>query len=382
MGHTTLSNFILKILKFREKKLNLFRKTGSTTDTAKIIDMSTGGEEKEDDSKWIPPDQKYRPNKDEKRKLLNMDIQINPDQSSNTRLENPNKQKQDNSLLLLVLRILICIFVINLSLWGYFKFIKGVSFTEGVIGWQTSVQEFLNFQDKHDHPKLIANQEPKIYPKNQTQNHPKLIVKQEPITYPRKQTYVASNSEPKIIKNYFYKIDLVNGGKLEGIRLIDKGDSYQIFSKEGIVTEIHKGRVKKIDKLELVDGPYFETRFINRGGGTIILPVTVSNNGHKERIRLILDTGCSTTQIHPDVVKRLKVEIKDRGKVTIADGRKIDSFYATVDSLEVGPFKELNFTISTNYIENKGDTDGLLGMNFLRKHQFDIDTKRQVVRWK
>jgi len=371
LGHITLSNFILKILKFREKKLNLFRKTGSTTDTAKIIDMSTGGEEKEDDSKWMPPDQKYRPNKDEKRKLLNMDIKINPDQSSNTRREPPNKQKQNNSLLLVVLRILICIFVINLSLWGYFKFIKGVSFTEGVIGWQTSVQEFLNFQDKQDHPKLIVKQDP-----------PKLIVKQESITYPGKQTYVASNSEPKIIKNYFYKIDLVNGGKLEGVKLIDKGDSYQIFSKEGIVTEIHKGRIKKIDKLELVDGPYFETRFINRSSGTIILPVTVSNNGHKEQIRLILDTGCSTTQIHPDVVKRLKVEIKDRGKATIADGRTIDKFYGTVDSLEVGPFKELNFTIGTNHIENKHGIDGLLGMNFLRKHPFDIDTKRQVVRWK
>ena len=292
---------------------------------------------------------------------MNMDIQINPDQPGNTPQENPYRQKQDHSPLLVVLKILICILVLNLSLWGYFKFIKSVSFTEGIIGWQTSVREFLNFQDKQDHPKYI--------------------IKQKTITYPGRQTGVASNSEPKIIKNYLYKIDLVNGGKLEGIRLIDKGDSYQIFSKEGIVTEIHKGRIKEIDKLELADGPYFETRFINRSGGTIILPVTVSNNGHKEQIRLILDTGCSTTQIHPDVVKRLKVKIKDRGKATIADGRTIDSFYATVDSFEVGPFRELNFTISTNDIENKHGIDGLLGMDFLRKHPFDIDTKKQVVRW-
>jgi len=372
LRHATPGNFILKILKFREKKLNLFRRTGSTVNKAKIIDMSTGGEEKQDDSRWMPPDQNYRPNKDEKRKLMDIDIQINPDQPSNTLQEKPNRQKQNNSLIPLVLRILICILVIDFSIWGYFKFIKGVSFTEGIIGWQTSVQKFLNFQDKQDHPRLVQNKK----------EYPRLIVKQEPTAYPQKNTAVASNSEPKIIKYFLYKIDLVNGGKIEGIRLIDKGDSYQISSKEGIITKIPKDRIKKIDKLELEDSPYYETRFINRGGGTIILPVTVSNNGHKEQIRLILDTGCSITQIHPDVVKRLKAEIKDRGKATIADGRKIDSFYATIDSLEVGPFREQNFTISTNYIENKNDTDGLLGMNFLRKHQFDIDTKRQVVRWK
>ena len=353
-------SFLLKILAFRDKQFKRLRLTGSSVNQVKVIDMSTGGEEKEDDSKWMPPDKEYRRNKNEKRKLMNIDIQINPDQPGNTTQKNPYRRKQGNSLLLVVLRILICILVIDLSIWGYFKFVKGVSFAEGVISWQTSVREYLS-QDKQDYPKLI--------------------VKHEPITYPRKQTDLASISEPEIIKNYLYKIDLANGGKIDGIKLINKGDSYQVFSKEGMVTEIHKSRIKKIDRLELVNDPHFETKFINQSSGTIVVPVTVSNNGHKEQIRLILDTGCSTTQIHPDVVKRLKVKIKDRGKSVIADGSKIDTFYGPVDSFEVGPFRELNFTISTNDIENKHGIDGLLGMDFLRKHPFDIDTKKQVVRW-
>lgn len=291
-----------------------------------------------------------------------MDIQINPDQPRNMRQENSNRRKQDNSLLPVVLRILICILVIDLSIWGYFNFVKGVSVTDGLIGWQTSVQTFLNFQRKQDHPKYTINQ--------------------KTFTYPRKQTNVTRYTKPKIEKYYLYRIDLINGGKTEGIKLIDKGDNYQIFSKEGIVTEVHKSRIKNIEKLELLNRPKFETKFTYHGG-TILVPVMVSNNGHREEIRLILDTGCGITQIHPDVVKRLKAEIKDRGRATIADGRKIDSFYATVDSLEVGPFtREQNFTISTNYIEDKHGIDGLLGMNFLRKHPFDIDKTRQVIIWK
>lgn len=292
---------------------------------------------------------------------MNTDIQIDPDQQKNGERENSHRREQDNALLLLVLRTLICILVIDLSIWGYFKFIKGVSFADGVKGWQTSVQEFLTFQDKQDLPKQI--------------------VRLKSVAYPLKQADVASSPEPAVIKYYLYKIDLVNGGKLEGIKLTDKGASYQIFSKEGLVTEIDKNKIKKIDEIELLAPPRLETKYTYHGG-TILLPITVSHNGHQEQIKLILDTGCSITQIHPDVLKRLNVEIKDRGKSTIADGRTIDNFYGIVDSLQVGPLRELNFPIGTNYIEDKHGIDGLLGMNFLRRHPFDIDRTRQVVIWK
>lgn len=398
MPPTPLSTFLLKILKFRDKKSERPRLTGTSVDKVKVIDMSIGGEEKKDDSRFTRSDQKYMPNNDDtkwmapgqrskgnkKRKLTDIDIQINPDQQSDIRRENSNRQRQDNSLLQVALMTLICIIVIDLSIWGYFKYIKGVSFIDGIIGWQTSVRGFLNFQDKPDHPKYIVIQKPSDFPRKQIQNkqdYPKLIVKQQPSINPIIHTEVTSNSEPEIIKNYLYKIDLVNSGKIEGVKLIDKGDSYQIFSKEGIVTEINKGQIKKINRLELEDVPYFETKFINRNSGTIVVPVTVSNNGHKEQIKLILDTGCSTTQIHPDVVNRLEVEINDRGKSVIADGRTIDKFYGTVESFEVGPIEEQNFKIRTNYIENKNGIDGLLGMNFLRNHPFDIDLEKQVVRW-
>ena len=60
---TPLGNFLLKILKFRDKQFERLRLTGSSVNQVKVIDMSTGGEEKKDDSKWMPPDQKYRQNK-------------------------------------------------------------------------------------------------------------------------------------------------------------------------------------------------------------------------------------------------------------------------------------------------------------------------------
>ena len=77
MKPTPLSIFLLKILKFKNNQSEQLHQTCSSVNQDKIIDMSTGCEEKEDDSKWMPPDQKYRQNTNEPKKLLtNKDIKI------------------------------------------------------------------------------------------------------------------------------------------------------------------------------------------------------------------------------------------------------------------------------------------------------------------
>ncbi|MHB1351553.1 MAG: retropepsin-like aspartic protease family protein [Desulfobulbaceae bacterium] len=124
-----------------------------------------------------------------------------------------------------------------------------------------------------------------------------------------------------------------------------------------------------------------QTKFKNHSG-TMLIAVEVENKGHRETVNLILDTGCSITQIHPDVIKRLQPRKIKKGKSHIADGREIDTTIYEIDSIKVGSIEEINFTVSSpDKLEHKRGTDGLLGMNFLRRHPFEVDKKGGVIIW-
>ena len=125
-----------------------------------------------------------------------------------------------------------------------------------------------------------------------------------------------------------------------------------------------------------------ETKYIKQGN-SILLPVVVGHNGKAIQVNMMLDTGCSTTLLDDEISNALNIQRKGAIQTTIADGSTMISKTGQVDFLQVGPYKEIGFLVNTRPIMGNQKTQhGLLGMNFLEKHPFTIDHRRQMILWR
>jgi hypothetical protein len=115
----------------------------------------------------------------------------------------------------------------------------------------------------------------------------------------------------------------------------------------------------------------------------VLVPVTLKNGGGSVRIELLLDTGATRTAIHEGITSRLPIDLRTakHSQAMVADGRTIKSRIAKIDSMVVGPFAMASMELEL--IPYHGDSmhDGLLGMDFLGKHRYQIDMEHEVIRW-
>lgn len=122
-------------------------------------------------------------------------------------------------------------------------------------------------------------------------------------------------------------------------------------------------------------------RIVNR---QVLVPVTLKNGAENVTVQLVLDTGASRTVIHDALAVRLRIDprLAKPAVSEVADGRVIRSRIARIDSLSVGPFllapAELELIA---YTGADGVRDGLLGMDFLGLHRYQIDMERALIRW-
>ena len=114
----------------------------------------------------------------------------------------------------------------------------------------------------------------------------------------------------------------------------------------------------------------------------VIVPAPISYQQKKVRVRLLLDTGSTNITLHRGIAEKLSIKDPMKGSVRVAGGELIDAEAVILDSVTVGPHKEKNLV--AGIIKHTGPAvafDGLLGMNFLKNHEYTINFENKTLLW-
>ncbi|MBU0758782.1 MAG: retroviral-like aspartic protease family protein [Candidatus Omnitrophica bacterium] len=93
--------------------------------------------------------------------------------------------------------------------------------------------------------------------------------------------------------------------------------------------------------------------------------------------KLVLDTGCTDTQISADIARRLGIRTDQGSKVSckLADGRMVSGRAVNLREVRLGRAKASN--VRAIVLDSAGEKEaGLLGMSFLDNFVFRIDTEK------
>lgn len=117
-------------------------------------------------------------------------------------------------------------------------------------------------------------------------------------------------------------------------------------------------------------------------GNQVLISVELSDGRDRIEARLLLDTGASHTVFHRQVANQLRPKRLGKGWSHLADGRKVPTEAIRLDSLRVGPHTWKKPTVFMIDLQDQSiPFDGLLGMDFLKKHHYRIDFRQQTIHW-
>ena len=114
----------------------------------------------------------------------------------------------------------------------------------------------------------------------------------------------------------------------------------------------------------------------------ILVPVTLGNKGVEIEVLLLLDTGASQTVVHREVAVELNIIALKKGLSQVAGGQQIYTELGKIDYMKIGPHVLKNATVLV--INHEGppvNFKGMLGMNFLKNLQYELNFEKQVIQW-
>jgi predicted aspartyl protease len=117
-------------------------------------------------------------------------------------------------------------------------------------------------------------------------------------------------------------------------------------------------------------------------GNRILVPVEVAIGSRVAKLSLLLDTGATRTVLHRQSLAKLDLPSGKTHKARVAGGGTVDSEKIRFRHIKVGPFRiKKASAMVIDFSGRREPFDGMLGMDFLKTHPYQIDFQEKIISW-